>query len=458
MTHDNGDSSVIRAAGGLVWRDSPRGKEVAVIHRARYGDWTLPKGKVKTEERWQEAAVREVWEETGCNIQVGSFAGSVSYTVKGVPKVVLFWNMSPVGECEFQPSEEVGEVVWLSIQEALAKLDYAGERRLLMDNDEILTSKPSLWSRIRKRLRTASLNRLAGSLVPYRQELAYLIKRCEIEGVESAPWASAAQALLDHAQQALEIRDEALGWRCFGAADRMSLFGLAELKDETALRAKARMVLNEATAKLRGWRSQTINEFLCKDGRLKDTLNAEEVFYASQVLHEHFANIYHKIRLARGQLATLALIGFLAVILWIAVASPLPGGVSMGDQEIAISAAEAEQMNEKQTPVSMGDQEVAISAVLFGIMGAAMSGILSLARGSSGARIPEQLLGFFIVLARFGIAAVGALAVYAFLVAGLLPQLGEVSTGLVLAASFAAGFSERLVVRAVEEIVPKQKP
>ena len=133
MTDDKNSINVIQAAGGLLWRDSARGKEIAVIHRSRYGDWTLPKGKLKTGERWHEAALREVEEETGCEVRLGSFAASVSYTVNDNPKVVLFWNMALVGECDFQQSEEVGQLMWMSVEEAVRKLDYPGERRLLIE-------------------------------------------------------------------------------------------------------------------------------------------------------------------------------------------------------------------------------------------------------------------------------------------------------------------------------------
>jgi 8-oxo-dGTP diphosphatase len=131
MADGNNSVNTIRAAGGLIWRDSARGREVAVIHRARYGDWTLPKGKLKPGEDWRDAAIREVKEETGYNVQLQSFAGVVSYEVKGVPKVVKFWNMVPIGESKFEPSEEVDRVTWLSLQKALEVLDHDGERELL---------------------------------------------------------------------------------------------------------------------------------------------------------------------------------------------------------------------------------------------------------------------------------------------------------------------------------------
>jgi 8-oxo-dGTP diphosphatase len=137
MPEGNADSGIIQAAGGLVWRVSPEGlgRELAVIFRTRHHDWTLPKGKLKPGEKWQEAACREVKEETGCAVEMGDFVGCISYMDegKGVPKVVLFWNMTLVGDCRFKPSEEVGEVLWLSPSDALKRLDHPAEKSLLID-------------------------------------------------------------------------------------------------------------------------------------------------------------------------------------------------------------------------------------------------------------------------------------------------------------------------------------
>jgi 8-oxo-(d)GTP phosphatase len=123
--------SVIFAAGGMVWKETPEGRKVAVIHRSRYDDWSLPKGKLIEKESWEQAAIREVKEETGCDVQITGFAGPVSYQVEGTPKIVLFFAMKAVKEFAFTDSSEVKEVLWLSPEEALRKLDYEAERALL---------------------------------------------------------------------------------------------------------------------------------------------------------------------------------------------------------------------------------------------------------------------------------------------------------------------------------------
>jgi 8-oxo-dGTP pyrophosphatase MutT (NUDIX family) len=128
-----GRMGLIRAAGGVVWRGSPAEPRVAVIHRPRRGDWTLPKGKLEQGEAWEEAALREVREETGCACRLAEFAASSWYVPNRTPKVVLYWNMALRREGDLDgDGDEVDEVRWLRLREALARLDYASERRVLL--------------------------------------------------------------------------------------------------------------------------------------------------------------------------------------------------------------------------------------------------------------------------------------------------------------------------------------
>ena len=127
----NPKNDVIEAAGGLVWRETPTGRELALIHRERYNDWTLPKGKRETGESWQETALREVLEETGLKVKLGQFAGSLGYSVNGIPKVVLFWHMKLAGPAKFRPNSEVDQMIWLPFEQALEKITYQDEIRLL---------------------------------------------------------------------------------------------------------------------------------------------------------------------------------------------------------------------------------------------------------------------------------------------------------------------------------------
>jgi 8-oxo-dGTP pyrophosphatase MutT (NUDIX family) len=130
------DPEVIRAAGGLVWWRSRRGVRVAVIHRPRHRDWSLPKGKLEAGESWQQAALREVREEIGCDARITSLAGVVSYIVRRRAKVVLFWNMRKIGDCSFHPNAEVDKLAWLSPREAMKRLDHPAEKALVSRRKE----------------------------------------------------------------------------------------------------------------------------------------------------------------------------------------------------------------------------------------------------------------------------------------------------------------------------------
>lgn len=132
MARKNDQAGFIRAAGGVVWRDRSR-QELAVIARYRYGpdERSLPKGKLDKGETWEQAAIREVKEETGCLAEVGKFASLSHYWVKDRPKIVVFFDMVVVKEKSFRPSEEVRALKWMTPQKALERLTYEDERQVL---------------------------------------------------------------------------------------------------------------------------------------------------------------------------------------------------------------------------------------------------------------------------------------------------------------------------------------
>ena len=121
---------LIRAAGGILWRDEER-RRVAVVHRVRKDDWSLPKGKLDPGETWQQAALREVAEETGFSATIGAFAGAKLSADRPRPKLSLYWHMETSGE-ELGLADDVDEVAWLSPREALSRLDSDADRRLLL--------------------------------------------------------------------------------------------------------------------------------------------------------------------------------------------------------------------------------------------------------------------------------------------------------------------------------------
>ena len=117
----------VRAAGGVVARDG----EVLLVHRPKYDDWTFPKGKLDAGESDEQAAVREVEEETGLRCSLGRELPSTSYTdSRGRPKIVRYWQMQ-VEDGAFEPTDEVDEIAWLGPEEAAARLTYAHDRKVL---------------------------------------------------------------------------------------------------------------------------------------------------------------------------------------------------------------------------------------------------------------------------------------------------------------------------------------
>lgn len=119
-----------RAAGGVVWRDADG--RLALVHRPRQGDWSLPKGKLDPSEVWHRAALREVAEETGCASRITRFAGAKLFLERPVPKLILYWHMRVLREGTLAHEEEVDEVAWLTPRAALARLDHPSDRRLLL--------------------------------------------------------------------------------------------------------------------------------------------------------------------------------------------------------------------------------------------------------------------------------------------------------------------------------------
>ena len=121
----------VRAGGGLVQRVASNGVEVLLVHRPRYDDWSLPKGKCDPGETFLDAAVREVFEETGLACVVGEPVDQVAYhDHKGRPKVVRYWAMTVV-DGAFAPNDEVDEVAWLSVDDARDRLSYQHDAELL---------------------------------------------------------------------------------------------------------------------------------------------------------------------------------------------------------------------------------------------------------------------------------------------------------------------------------------
>jgi 8-oxo-dGTP diphosphatase len=122
--------SEVQAAGGVVVADDGR---VVLVHRPRYDDWTLPKGKLDGGESFEDAALREVEEETGLRCRLVRELPFVEYQdAKGRPKVVRYWLMEVEADLGFVPGDEVDEVRTLPVEEALQILTYDRDHDVLL--------------------------------------------------------------------------------------------------------------------------------------------------------------------------------------------------------------------------------------------------------------------------------------------------------------------------------------
>jgi len=120
---------IVVAAGALLWRWEKGVLKVLVIHRARYDDWSWPKGKLDKGESVPEAAIREIREETGLRVSLGVKLNEIEYKIEqGNRKVVHYWAAQvtdkAIAQQNFVPDEEVSSLEWLTVPEAKKRLTY----------------------------------------------------------------------------------------------------------------------------------------------------------------------------------------------------------------------------------------------------------------------------------------------------------------------------------------------
>ncbi len=133
-----GKHGKVIAAGGILERPGPEGTEIALVHRTRYrhvdgsiGDWVLPKGKIEPGESVEDAALREVTEETGYAASIVGPSFTVQYPVGDELKRVRFIRMLALAAAGPIDESEVDAVCWLRPAGAIARLTYANERQIV---------------------------------------------------------------------------------------------------------------------------------------------------------------------------------------------------------------------------------------------------------------------------------------------------------------------------------------
>jgi 8-oxo-(d)GTP phosphatase len=135
MANSKPESRLIKAAGAVAWRPGPDGRpEILLVHRRKYDDWSLPKGKVEPGETLPVTAVREVLEEGGARLALGRRLDSVRYNVGGRPKRVHYWSASVASVDDHAvPNDEVDEVEWLAPDRAAERISYNRDNEVIAD-------------------------------------------------------------------------------------------------------------------------------------------------------------------------------------------------------------------------------------------------------------------------------------------------------------------------------------
>lgn len=297
---------------------------------------------------------------------------------------------------------------------------------------------------------SAERSRLEGDILAFERHLDYLVFEKKLgslikENTGSGSWVDSADKSLEAARKALEDYDFNLGWRCLHKAQSTSLRGLGA----EGRKVEAQIILNEARDKLgNSWRKKSIEDLLTKQGELKADISSEELVKADEILIGYLENRYHKIGAFTRHLSLLSFFAAMAIIAFlILLAYPL------GNIDLGVLTLNNRSTGNGGTGLGIFTWNLSLSIVIFGVMGAIVSGMLS-ARARADARIPDQRISNILTLAKLAVGAMSALAVVAFITSGILsiPEKTTATPELILAVSFAAGFTERLVYRAVDTV------
>jgi 8-oxo-dGTP pyrophosphatase MutT (NUDIX family) len=426
------------AAGGLVWKVEGSKRRLAIVHRTKHNDWSLPKGRPQADEALDDTALREAMEETGLRARLADLAGTYSYMKADRLKVVLMWHITNQAERYSTPAShsEIDRVAWVTPKKAVKLLTHEAEREFVKSRCQVVM-KESLWSRIFPDPRKG---RLEAALRKEEERVAGYINQPRAN--KNAWWIGSVLQSLDLAGTALDKGDIDGGWRALHEAQRFAVFGLSNPE----LVARAQSLRAETREKLKGWRYKAteslwnlpkLNEWQKGGASLTDTDRAQleqAIVESLEVLNEHSDNLYHRMYLVGRQLNYLVTVSF-ALLLLTGIGSWLLGYA--------------------QTPydwLHLGGIAVA------GAFGAVASAMYQLSRVGE-AKIPEALLYGLVTVGRPLVGAISALFLYAVIQSGVISLFKPSDTpfGIGLVLGFAAGFSEQLVLSTVAKVSGKAK-
>ena len=241
----------VLAAGGVLWRSDPADPEVAVVHRPRYDDWSLPKGKAKPGEHLLMTALREMSEETGHRPRIGARLTTVRYRVTsgGRPanKVVTYWSMRQDGG-SFRAGREVDEMEWLSLSAARRRVTSAADRsvldvfaRTVRDTGPLLLLRNGSTAPTPGRRGRAAESRLTTSGRDQADALVAALGGLGVSDLLSADLPACTEMLAPFAAASgLTVRREGLLTRAGFEGPAWTHLALHEIRDATALDAPER--------------------------------------------------------------------------------------------------------------------------------------------------------------------------------------------------------------------------
>lgn len=284
-------------------------------------------------------------------------------------------------------------------------------------------NSPVTGTDILKDLNSNSKERLGAAISEFEEILNFrLAKACKKEKDASL---ESAYRLLALAKAGLNAGKTEYAWHCFKVATQMEIYIL----DTGEISNRATYIWQEANAKLTSWRRLAIEDLLGEESKLKQNHTADGLFMASSILNGHIDNIYHKNRLVKDQILMLLIAGIVTSCIWI---------ILYGFNFITLN------------PTA---NSFIFSVVFWGIMGASIFGIFSSLGNKRDTRIPDQLMEKTILFSRLFIGGISAVVVFAALKAGILTfKVDTLDSWFILLVSFFAGFSERLLLKALEVI------
>lgn len=302
--------------------------------------------------------------------------------------------------------------------------------------------------------------RLRGEFEAYREEFDSLVAEAEEAGVGVFFWKDMIDDMFEKIDEALGAGNVEDGWRYFHAAQRIETHGLEALdaadSDSHALETRARAVRREALDELGGWRRQAVEDLLGKDD-LQTPVAGEDLREASRILHDQYENVHFKRRYLQLQFTQLFWLGIASSLLFL-VLSTLPYFAPESDWLFGPLVAFLEPPFDVPIPGTDGlvgpnvsSAGFAVYVGLAGVIGASLFGMRSLQNQTLSMKVAQRVTGFTLTWARGLIGAISALLFY-FLLGTPFVTVGDNSAAAMLVVGFAAGYSERMVARAVETV------